>query len=207
MCTNNNILEAENGEIYFFWDEKNQFCDQMFWSSTGRKNSEDRPNGPDNSNEQTKIYHMDEAISKTGSNQVTTHKKCCLTNTWCFQLGFGLFNYFVISVSGLILYAVVLETCAILYVMPVSQCDMRLSASQKGVLTGTAFFGVICSSHLWGYLADTKGRHCVIQPTLFIAFILTISCSFVQNFYVFITLRFFSGFLLVNKWTSMWLFT
>lgn len=108
---------------------------------------------------------------------------------------FGCFNYFTIIVSGIILFVVALETVGISYVMPFIMCDLNLTTGQKGILVGAAFFGVICSSHLWGFLADTRGRHRIIQPTLFITCFLTISCSFVQNFYVFTSLRFLSGFL------------
>ncbi|XP_031629386.1 synaptic vesicle glycoprotein 2B-like [Contarinia nasturtii] len=107
---------------------------------------------------------------------------------------FGFFNYVVIFVSGLILNAVLMETCGISFIIPVSECDLKLSASQKGILSAISYFGIICSSHLWGYLADTKGRRSVIQPTLFIAFLLSIVSSLVQNFYLLATLRFLNGF-------------
>lgn len=87
-----------------------------------------------------------------------------------------------------------METIGILYIIPVSQCDLKLTTSRKGILGGAALFGIICSSHLWGFLADTKGRRRVIQPTLFAAAILSIICSFVQNIYIFIALRFLNGF-------------
>ncbi|XP_055304610.1 synaptic vesicle glycoprotein 2B-like [Sitodiplosis mosellana] len=107
---------------------------------------------------------------------------------------FGLFNYVMIFLSGLILNAVFMETCGMAFVIPVSQCDMELSTSEKGILGAVSFVGIICSSHLWGFLADTKGRRCVIQPTLFVAFLLSVTSSFVQNFYLFVALRFLNGF-------------
>ncbi|XP_031629336.1 synaptic vesicle 2-related protein-like isoform X4 [Contarinia nasturtii] len=125
----------------------------------------------DDSNQ--KGFYMEEAISKTK---------------------FGFFNYVVIFVSGLILNAVLMETCGMAFVIPVSQCDLNLTAGEKGILSAVCFFGIICSSHLWGYLADTKGRHRVIQPTLFIAFLLSIASSLVQNFYLLASLRFLNGF-------------
>lgn len=108
---------------------------------------------------------------------------------------FGIFNYILILLSGIIFTAVNLETCGISFVIPVSDCDLRLTASEKGMLTAAAFVGVILSSHLWGFLADTRGRRCIIMPTLFIAFILSVASSLVQNFYIFVTLRFLNGFL------------
>lgn len=113
----------------------------------------------------------------------------------CFFAEFGIFNYIVIFVSGLVLNAVSLETCSVAFIIPVSQCDLHFTAAQKGILGAVAPFGIICSSHLWGFLADTKGRRRVIQPTLFLAFFTTIISSFVENFYLFATLRFLNGFL------------
>lgn len=108
---------------------------------------------------------------------------------------FGIFNFILIFLSGLILNAVLMETCGISFVLPVSECDLKLTAGEKGVLNAIGFFGIICSSHLWGFLADTKGRRSIIQPTLFVAFLLSCVGSLVENFYIFVTLRFFNGFL------------
>ncbi|XP_055326017.1 synaptic vesicle glycoprotein 2B-like isoform X1 [Sitodiplosis mosellana] len=139
----------------------------------GRRDSDIRPKIRNDLPPRKKGYYMDEAISKTK---------------------FGFFNYVIIFLSGMILNAVMLETCGMAFVIPVSQCDLKLSTSEKGILGAVSFFGIICSSHLWGYLADTKGRRCVIQPTLFVAFLLSVAASFVQNFYLFATLRFLNGF-------------
>lgn len=111
------------------------------------------------------------------------------------HIEFGLFNYVIIFVGGLTLYAVALETVGIVYVIPVLHCDMSVTTSQKGILGGAGFFGVICSSHLWGFLADTRGRHRIIQPTLWVAVSLSIICSFLKSIYPLMVLRFFNGFL------------
>lgn len=95
----------------------------------------------------------------------------------------------------MVLNAVYMETCGISYVIAVAQCDLRLTTSEKGILGSVAFFGIICSSYLWGFLADKKGRRRIIQPTLLVAFILSAFSSITDNFYLFATLRFLSGFL------------
>lgn len=108
---------------------------------------------------------------------------------------FGIFNYILIVLSGLILNAVLMESCGISFVIPVSECDLKLTAGEKGMLNAVSFFGIICSSHLWGFLADTKGRRSIIMPTLFTAFLISCASSIVENFYIFVTLRFLNGFL------------
>lgn len=137
---------------------------------------------------------------------------------------FGFFNYVLIFVSAMVLNSVVMETCGIGkvlasialrkcifrnilcisqfnlrsiegFLLPVSQCDLKLTTSQKGILASVSYIGIIFSSHLWGFLADTKGRRSVIFPTLFVSSLVSIASSFVQNFYQFAILRFLSGFL------------
>lgn len=97
--------------------------------------------------------------------------------------------------SALTMAAFIIEMIGISFIFPVSQCDLHLTSSQKGILGASGYFGIICSSHLWGYLADTKGRRRIIQPTLFATFLVTVTASFVENFYFLAILRFLTGFL------------
>lgn len=115
-----------------------------------------------------------------------------------FLLEFGLFNYILIINGGLIMSALVMEKLSIPVIFPVSQCDLHFTSSQKGILGSAGYFGILVSSHLWGYLADTKGRRCIIQPTLLIASLIAIISSFAQNFYLLTILRFLNGFLWVQ---------
>uniref|UniRef100_A0A182INB7 Major facilitator superfamily (MFS) profile domain-containing protein n=1 Tax=Anopheles atroparvus TaxID=41427 RepID=A0A182INB7_ANOAO len=107
---------------------------------------------------------------------------------------FGIYNLVLIAVSGTILAAVLLETLGISYVLPVAECDLLLTTKEKGVLSAISFAGIISSSHLWGFLADTRGRKTVIVPTLFLAFAATVLSSFTTNFWLITVMRFFTGF-------------
>lgn len=86
-----------------------------------------------------------------------------------------------------------LEMVSITFILPLSECDLNLTSSDKGILAAVSILGVICSSHLWGFLADTKGRRFVIYRTCFVAFVVSVISSFVQNFYIFAGLRFLNG--------------
>ncbi|XP_055842579.1 uncharacterized protein LOC129909530 [Episyrphus balteatus] len=109
---------------------------------------------------------------------------------------YGRFNYFVIVVSGLILINVVVECIGINFVLPVTDCDMDLNYQKKGILAAAGFLGIISSSHLWGYLADTTGRRKVIRPTLIIGYLFTVASSFSPNFETLLILRYLNGFVL-----------
>ncbi|XP_055843962.1 synaptic vesicle glycoprotein 2A-like [Episyrphus balteatus] len=107
---------------------------------------------------------------------------------------FGKFNYFLIIIAGLVLANVLLETASIGFILPISQCDMQLTNQDKGILSAIGFLGIILSSHLWGFLADTKGRRKVILPTLLMAFVFTVLSSFSHKFWLLVLLRLINGF-------------
>uniref|UniRef100_A0A1Y9G865 Major facilitator superfamily (MFS) profile domain-containing protein n=1 Tax=Anopheles albimanus TaxID=7167 RepID=A0A1Y9G865_ANOAL len=107
---------------------------------------------------------------------------------------FGLYNVCLIAISGTILAGVLLETLGISYVLPVAECDLLLTTKEKGVLSAISFAGIISSSHLWGFLADTQGRRTVIVPTLFLAFTSTVLSSFTTSFWIITVARFLTGF-------------
>ncbi|XP_055846361.1 synaptic vesicle glycoprotein 2B-like [Episyrphus balteatus] len=109
---------------------------------------------------------------------------------------FGKFNYFIISVSGFILINVIMETLGISFVLPILKCDLELTYQEKGILGAVGFLGIITSSHLWGFLADTNGRRKIIAPTLFAAYFVSIISSFSPNFVTLAVLRYLNGFLI-----------
>lgn len=125
-----------------------------------------------------------------------SHKESHVTlETALSKTGYGKFNYGIIMLSGAILGCVFLETVTINFILPVAECDLHMSNQDKGILSGIGFIGIIVSSHLWGFLADTRGRKAVIVPTLLIAFVITIISSFVKSFWLMVFLRFLNGFL------------
>lgn len=128
----------------------------------------------DKSNEKEAQLSLEEALARTG---------------------FGKFNIFLVVLCGSILGCVVLETVGVNFILPVAQCDMNLTSRDKGVLSAVGFVGMIVSSHLWGFLADTRGRKTVIVPTLFAAFVITVISSFAKSFWLLVLLRFLNGFL------------
>ena len=100
----------------------------------------------------------------------------------------------MILISGLILANVLLETLGMSFVLPVSQCDLNLSIQERGILSAIGFAGIISSSHLWGFMADTTGRRNIIRPTLLIGFVITLFSSFANNFWILVILRYLNGF-------------
>ncbi|XP_052869588.1 synaptic vesicle glycoprotein 2B isoform X2 [Anopheles cruzii] len=93
-------------------------------------------------------------------------------------IGFGRTTLQVFIASSIVMMAVLNETMGISIVIPAAQCDLNLSSTDKGILSGVSFGGIIVSSHFWGYIADTKGR----RSTLIVSLLLTATCALVSSF-------------------------
>uniref|UniRef100_A0A1Y9HAI4 Major facilitator superfamily (MFS) profile domain-containing protein n=1 Tax=Anopheles farauti TaxID=69004 RepID=A0A1Y9HAI4_9DIPT len=137
---------------------------------------------------------MEDTIEKISDPKDVTYQRPAKLDDALLMTKFGIYNLSLITISGTILAAVLLETLGISYVLPVAECDLLLTTKEKGVLSAISFAGIICSSHLWGFLADTRGRRTVIVPTLFLAFASTVISSFTTSFWLITITRFFTGF-------------
>lgn len=132
-----------------------------------------------------------EAIERKGS--VTKSKGIPMDDALALA-GFGTCNVVLILVSGTILASFLLEILGVSYIIPVIGQDLDVTTKEKGVLSAVGFAGVIVSSHLWGFLADTHGRRKIIIPALLISFVISVISSFTPNFWVIVCLRFLVGF-------------
>lgn len=90
---------------------------------------------------------------------------------------------------------VIIETMNAMFVSPAAQCDLNLSLTAKGLLSSAGFLGVVASSHVWGYIADTRGRKKVVLLSLTISAAISLIGSFITITWLYILLRFFNGFL------------
>lgn len=108
---------------------------------------------------------------------------------------FGKFNYILIILAGGLMGSAFAELASVNFILPLAQCDLDLSSTDKGILSSIGYVGVILSSHLWGFVADTKGRRSSLIPSLLIAFVVTVLSSLANNFWLLVCLRFINGFL------------
>lgn len=127
----------------FFRQKEFEYCTKIIWLFAARKKA---------------IIYGWSHCKNEWVKYSDSFKKEFVVKWWYFVVEFGLFNYVIIFISGLVIYAAVLETISFAYALPVSECDLNLSTSQKGILGAATFVGFTCSSHLWGFLADTRGK-------------------------------------------------
>ncbi|XP_073952732.1 putative transporter SVOPL [Choristoneura fumiferana] len=107
--------------------------------------------------------------------------------------GLGLYNILHMLLSGLILMGVIMQTLSLGYVIPAAQCDLNVGLENKGWLAALPFTAMILTSHMWGFLADTRGRRPVMMLSMLFSVILSILASFAPNLPVFAVLQFLSA--------------
>lgn len=108
---------------------------------------------------------------------------------------FGKFNYILIVLSGGIMASAFFELTSVNFILPLAECDLEMSSTDKGILSSIGYVGVILSSHFWGFLADTKGRRSMLIPSLLMAFVATLLSSLANSFWLLVGFRFINGFL------------
>lgn len=85
------------------------------------------------------------------------------------------------------------ENVSISFIMPQIRCDLDVSTSEQGVLSSISFLGIVASSHMWGFLADTWGRQKVLRISMLGGFITCFASAFAWNTWSMIVLRFVGG--------------
>ncbi|XP_065365581.1 synaptic vesicle glycoprotein 2B-like [Calliphora vicina] len=143
---------------------------------------------------QSETITIDEAMEKTRKQPEPT--TIATIDEALEKTHYGKYNIQLIIFSGLVLNNVILESVGISFALPVIACDLNLSYQEQGILGAVCFLGIIFSSHLWGFLADTKGRKATMRPALLLAFLLTLISSFSFNFIMMAILRFLNGILI-----------
>ncbi|XP_031628421.1 synaptic vesicle glycoprotein 2C [Contarinia nasturtii] len=108
--------------------------------------------------------------------------------------GHGRFHIFLLFVCGIGMMNVVIENVNIGFVLPYVRCEMKISTAEQGLLNSVGYIGIVISSHLWGFLADTTGRRRVLLISMVGSFICALLSAFSFNILSLILSRLFVGF-------------
>lgn len=90
---------------------------------------------------------------------------------------------------------VVVENVNVGFVLPYVRCEMEVSTMEQGFLNSVGYFGIVISSHLWGFLADTTGRRRVLLFAMGGSFVCALLSAFSYNMISLIVSRLFVGIL------------
>ncbi|XP_011188051.1 synaptic vesicle glycoprotein 2B isoform X1 [Zeugodacus cucurbitae] len=109
--------------------------------------------------------------------------------------GFGLFHLVLLIVGIFAACAAVFETTTMSYILPIAECDLKMTLFDKGILNGATYAGMITSAVIWGYLADTVGRRKVLIYGYLIDAVCVLCSSLTQNFEMLVAFKFLGGFI------------
>lgn len=112
------------------------------------------------------------------------------------HLGFGLFHILLLLISGTALLSDAIEILSISFVLPVLNRPEEYGAkdTEEAVLSSIIFVGMLFGSYVWGSLADIIGRRTSVVSSLTVSAVFGMISAFSPWFWLFVVLRFFSGF-------------
>lgn len=112
------------------------------------------------------------------------------------HLGFGLFHVLLLFINGIALSSDAIEVLSISFVLPVLNRPEEYGVGDVGeaLLSSVIFVGMLFGSYIWGSMADLVGRRATIVLSLSISAIFGFLSAFSPWFWLFVLLRFFSGF-------------
>lgn len=110
------------------------------------------------------------------------------------HLGNGKMHYLMLLVCGFSLMSVVVEGLNMAFVLPAAKFDLHITTAEQGLINGIGFFGVIVSSHFWGFLSDTWGRQKVLRTASASAFLCSLLSSMSYTSLMLLITRFFVGY-------------
>lgn len=107
--------------------------------------------------------------------------------------GMGKFHYFLTLVCGLCFMSVMVETMGMSIILTFLKCDLNSTIAEQGILASSGFLGIVVSSHIMGFFADTWGRIKTLRTALICGFLTTVISAFSVNIWMLIVFRFLNG--------------
>lgn len=112
------------------------------------------------------------------------------------RIGFGKYQYIVITLLGLIFVADGIEMSAMSLILPILKIEWEISENLQAVIGSALFVGFFFGSLIAGILIDKLGRKQTLEYASLAQFFIGISSSFISNPYIFLIVRGIFGFLL-----------
>lgn len=116
---------------------------------------------------------------------------------------FGKFHLRLLGAAFLGTVANVLVSNVTAYLLPNAECDLKMNLVQKGLLNAIPYIGMLFSSILAGFLADTFGRKKFLLTGYGGIFIFTLIGGSSQSYEVLVTAKFLEGILFATSFNAM----
>ncbi|KAJ8718794.1 hypothetical protein PYW07_016350 [Mythimna separata] len=107
--------------------------------------------------------------------------------------GYGRYNLGMFVLCAGIIVGMTFEIFSVSYLVPASRCELNTSSTQQGLVACVPLIGIITSSHIWGYLADTRGRRKILIISMTISYVAGTAAAFSPNWIVLSLLKLLSS--------------
>nr|XP_021190229.2 synaptic vesicle glycoprotein 2B isoform X1 [Helicoverpa armigera] len=105
------------------------------------------------------------------------------------RAGFSRYNIWIFAICASITFTTTFEVNSGPYIATGSACELNTTVKQQGLFESIPTLGVFMTMHLWGYLADTRGRQRMLTINLFMSFITGIIATFSTHWIVLLVLK------------------
>lgn len=106
---------------------------------------------------------------------------------------YGRFHIITFLACGSLMVGATIENISASFVLPYANCELHMTTAELGLFSSVPFMGIVCSSHIWGFLADTCGRLKVMRYATFFAFVMSFISAFMVDTLFWMISRFFVG--------------
>ncbi|XP_075976086.1 putative transporter svop-1 [Anticarsia gemmatalis] len=107
--------------------------------------------------------------------------------------GYARYNLCMFILCASIILGMTFEIFSVSYLVPASVCELHTTNVQQGLVACVPLAGIIATSHIWGYLADTKGRRKILIISMTLSYISGTCAAFSPNWIVLSFLKFISS--------------
>ncbi|CAB3226961.1 unnamed protein product [Arctia plantaginis] len=107
--------------------------------------------------------------------------------------GYAGYNVGVFLICSSVIMGMCFELFSVSYLVPASVCELHTTNIQQGFLACIPLAGVIFTSPIWGYLADTRGRKKILIISMTMGFVAGILSTFSPNWIVLSLLKLLSS--------------
>lgn len=141
------------------------------------------------------------------SNEVSQKQKSADFEAAIAAAGYGKFQYLLLLAIIPVSWATSIDSSSVAMILPSAECDLQMTFVQKGVLNAIIYVGMISSGFLWAYIADVKGRRTVFLYGYIADSICNFLSGFSQNFWMLVSFKFLSGFIISGPHASIVAYT
>ncbi|XP_022826187.1 putative transporter svop-1 [Spodoptera litura] len=107
--------------------------------------------------------------------------------------GYSRYNACLFILCASIIVGMTYEIFSVSYIVPASVCELHTTSTEQGLMASVPLIGIITTSHIWGYLADTRGRRKVLIISMTLTYLAGTAATLSPNWIVLSLLKLLSS--------------